>query len=572
PCFDLSATSFPQFSFWYHMLGTNMGELHLDLTTDGITWINDIVPPIIGNQGNSWLEQSADLTPYAGQNVQLRIRGITGDDFESDMAVDDIKLAEFAGNPSANFDADKTVLCPIQTAQFTDLTIPIANNRVWSFTPNTVTYLNGTDSTSLNPVIQFNSVGTYDVSLIINWVNGIDTVFQSSFINVTASLPLPQIEDFENEALCGTANNCETEVCSLSGNWINLENQVEDAIDWRVDEGGTASNNTGPSVDHTVGTSDGNYLYLEASGGCTGETAILESACIELPPSGNPSLSFWYHMLGNDMGSLHVDLFDGAVWIEDFMPPIVGDQGNQWQEVIVPIDSFNGQSIQLRIRGITGNGWSSDIAIDDIRVFNFSSPPVTDFDATPLTTCPGVEINFSDLSSSAPSAWAWSFSPNNVTYLSGTTDSSQNPVVSFNTVGNYSVTLITSNGNGNDTLTKTNFITIDNGATLPFAEDFQSGQFPPANWILDNPDAGISWVNTSVTGSDGQLTNVAWLNNFDYNEPGELDALQSYAIDLDATATGASLNFDVAYAQFNNNFSDRLFVEVSDDCGDTFAN
>ncbi|MEL6844636.1 MAG: PKD domain-containing protein, partial [Bacteroidota bacterium] len=117
----------------------------------------------------------------------------------------------------------------------------------------------------------------------------------------------------------------------------------------------------------------------------------------------------------------------------------------------------------------------------------------------------------------------------------------------------------------------TNFITIENGTPLPFEEDFQSGQFPPTNWILGNPDAGISWANTSVVGSDGQLTNVAWLNNFDYNAQGELDALQSYTIDLDPTVVGARLNFDVAYAQFNNNFNDRLFVEVSDDCGLTFS-
>jgi hypothetical protein len=52
-------------------------------------------------------------------------------------------------------------------------------------------------------------------------------------------------EDFEGMALCGTASNCGTEVCALTGGLINAENDVHDNHDWRVDEDDTPSGTTG---------------------------------------------------------------------------------------------------------------------------------------------------------------------------------------------------------------------------------------------------------------------------------------------------------------------------------------
>ncbi len=80
-------------------------------------------------------------------------------------------------------------------------------------------------------------------------------------------------------SLCGTDMNCMTEICPLDNGWENLSNGEEDDIDWRVNTGSTPSTGTGPSSD-VSGT--GNYLYLEASGGCNGLEALLVSPCIDL--------------------------------------------------------------------------------------------------------------------------------------------------------------------------------------------------------------------------------------------------------------------------------------------------
>jgi hypothetical protein len=178
---------------------------------------------------------------------------------------------------------------------------------------------------------------------------------------------LPWSEDFESFALCGTNSDCENEICALTNGFINETNGTVDDIDWRTDEDGTPSGDTGPDVDYNPGTTSGNYLYLEASGSCNGQTAYLISPCIDLGPATTPALKFAYHMDGDDMGTLAVDVFANGVWTNNLFN-VSGDQGVNWIQGQVLLTSYTGQVINIRIRGTTGTGYQSDMAIDDIRV------------------------------------------------------------------------------------------------------------------------------------------------------------------------------------------------------------
>ena len=70
--------------------------------------------------------------------------------------------------------------------------------------------------------------------------------------------------------------------------------------------GSTWSYGTGPSVDHTLGTVDGNFIYLESSfPRVEGDIARMHSAW--LVASGQDcTLKFWYHMFGVHIGNLNV--------------------------------------------------------------------------------------------------------------------------------------------------------------------------------------------------------------------------------------------------------------------------
>ena len=100
PCIDLTSASLPELKFWAHMFGSNMGELHVDVLSQG-QWFLDVIQPIVGNQGNAWFEKTASLTPYVGQVIVVRFRGITGSGIASDMAIDDLSIVEVNSAPVA---------------------------------------------------------------------------------------------------------------------------------------------------------------------------------------------------------------------------------------------------------------------------------------------------------------------------------------------------------------------------------------------------------------------------------------------------------------------------------------
>ncbi|MDB4286295.1 choice-of-anchor J domain-containing protein, partial [bacterium] len=94
PPIDLSA-KVVEVSYWYHMFGATMGELHVDVSSDGgATWTLNVTPVVSGNQGNVWLNQTINLSAFLGDTVNVRFRGITGSSFTSDMAVDDVSFSE----------------------------------------------------------------------------------------------------------------------------------------------------------------------------------------------------------------------------------------------------------------------------------------------------------------------------------------------------------------------------------------------------------------------------------------------------------------------------------------------
>lgn len=83
--------------------------------------------------------------------------------------------------------------------------------------------------------------------------------------------------------------------------------------------------------------------------------------------------------------------------------------------------------------------------------------PVADFVGSPTTVAVGANVTFTDLSTNTPTSWSWNFGDG------GATSSAQNPVRSYSTPGQYTVTLTASNASGSDSETKVNYITVTQG-------------------------------------------------------------------------------------------------------------
>lgn len=195
--------------------------------------------------------------------------------------------------------------------------------------------------------------------------------------------------------------------------------------------------------------------------------------------------------------------------------------------------------------------------------------PMPGYYATPLAFCDVNEsVKFTDTSKYCPTGWNWSFSPETVTYMNGTSSQSRNPEVRFSEQRQYSVTLSVTNSNGSRSVTKQNYI-MAGGFTTPFIENFESNSFGTKGWTIENQDNLVTWALTSVNGSEpGEK--AAWMNFFNYAAPaGRRDRLVSPVLNF----TGVNpvfMSFEHAYATRFSTSSDSLIVYISDDCGSSW--
>lgn len=255
------------------------------------------------------------------------------------------------------------------------------------------------DYTIQNPSHTYPNNGVYDVALTIS--NGTDTITKvyPEFMAIGPQKSVPYSENFNS--FWGT-NFDGWKAINVDGNNYN----------WLTQSGVTPSSNnagvdsiTGPLGDNS-GTSNGRYIYAEASASNPGDVALLTSPCI-LINSPNAELSFAYHMYSNNsghMGDLHVDIDPGTGFINDVIPMFSGIQQNAQDDPylieVIDLSTYANQTIRIRFRAVRGSGWRSDAAIDDIQITGdaFSSANIGELNLNDLIFYPNPAtktINFS---------------------------------------------------------------------------------------------------------------------------------------------------------------------------------
>lgn len=141
---------------------------------------------------------------------------------------------------------------------------------------------------------------------------------------------------------------------------------------WQAGRGTTPSPFTGPDGDGGP-TGYGTYLYTEVNNGTQGDVMTLTSPNVDLTQAViEPYLSFSYHRYGANLGDLFVDVYDGQQWINGVKSYSGQSQSSSSSPYIVDGFSLNAYrsstNFQLRFRAIRGNGFSGDIAIDNIEI------------------------------------------------------------------------------------------------------------------------------------------------------------------------------------------------------------
>ncbi len=151
-----------------------------------------------------------------------------------------------------------------------------------------------------------------------------------------------------------------------------------------------------------------------------------------------------------------------------------------------------------------------------------NDPPVANFSGTPTSGDAPLNVNFTDLSTNAPTSWSWTFGD-------GGTSTSQNPLYTYTTAGTYTVAMTATNAYGSDTKTIVDYIVVTDppvGGTM-YVQNivvtrasqginstgyctvtiYDNASQPLANAtvsvVYDGPSSGS---NSGVTGTDGTIT------------------------------------------------------------------
>lgn len=113
------------------------------------------------------------------------------------------------------------------------------------------------------------------------------------------------------------------------------------------------------------------------------------------------------------------------------------------------------------------------------------TPPVASFDISDNNICAGEQVTFTDQSTNTPTSWSWTF-----TGGSPASSIEQNPVISYNTAGTYTVILTATNAGGTDVNTQTSAITVNANPSAPIVTDnggvFQSSYNTGNQWYGAN--------------------------------------------------------------------------------------
>ncbi|CAC5389522.1 unnamed protein product [Mytilus coruscus] len=127
---------------------------------------------------------------------------------------------------------------------------------------------------------------------------------------------------------------------------------------WKLWRGRTLSDDTGPDVDHTVGT--------KASSIPKGQKLNFTSMTVY--PNGNACFTFWYHMFGDGMGTLNVYLDtkeeSRIAWSKS------GNWKKKW--LLASVEISSSEPYNIIFEGIRGSTTKSDIALDDISLLSTS--------------------------------------------------------------------------------------------------------------------------------------------------------------------------------------------------------
>lgn len=317
---------------------------------------------------------------------------------------------------------------------------------------------------------------------------------------------------------------------------------------------GTASSGLGRTTSHEVGHWFG--LYHTFNNGCGVDVCTDGDYVCDTPPQAAPSYNC---ITQNTCSNDNPDLNDLKENYMNYTPDACQSMftNGQSERIHATLDTIRTQ-IWLT-ENLESTGCDSNYVAPEI------CPVIADFVTLNTDICNGNSVYFMDKSLNNPTTWKWTFEGGEPMV---STD--QNPTVTYNSVGTFTVKLVVSDGVTSDSLETIGFITVSlpgTGDELTFLENFDSGLYPPTNLTINNPDGGITWELDSMASVSGDYS--IKINNLINTNYGSTDELVLPFLDLTTAHPDSNvyMSYKWAYAKSNATFSDEMLVLLSADCG-----
>lgn len=511
--------------------------------------------------------------------------------------------------PVAGFTSDKSEGCPGDTFRMTDNTLYQPYSWLWIF-PGGVPSI----SAEQNPAVVYEQPGTYNVTLIATNIGGTDTFTRSSLIVIHQP---PVIQAQITKASTASGNDGSIEI-SISGN-------SPFAIQWNTGSTDTLLQNLAAG-DYAVTATDSfgcatadTFTVLivplqppvaaftsDKTQGCPGDTFRITDLSSNQPefwqwqfPGGMPSSSVAQNpsviynnpgvydislIASNDAGS---DTLTRQAIIVIHEPPVI-----QADITKTSASSSADGSIEISITGnppftIQWSNGSADSVLQNLTAGGYPvtvtdsfgciasdtltveteplQPPVAGFTPDKTEGCTGDTFTITDLSANQPETWAWQFPGGNPE-----SSSDQNPSVVYNASGDYSITLITANAAGNDTLNRQAIITVHSPpaitASITDATSAASADGSIEIILNGNPSNEITWSDGS---SDPLLENLG-AGDYTVTVTDTFGCANSDTLTVGIVTGINDLNLTVRYLP--NPFSNRLLIETNTRSGISFYN
>lgn len=367
--------------------------------------------------------------------------------------------------PKARIQSSSTVACPNTQVQYLgSSSAGTATSYKWYFP-------GGSPATSSlqNPMVNYSTLGTFDVSLVLSNANGSDSVTLKNYINIGPNgTEVIFSRDFETGSLASMGFTIENPDTSATWNIATVNGSRLGTKSLRMpfysySRVGQRDALITPVIDLT--NSWGATLTFDHSYRRQSSTKIDSLIIYASIDSGK---TFPYRLAAfAENGSLNFAI--KADIASSFGPTSPSDwcyeslSGSECKTI--DLTGFEGQR-DVRLKFEAYNAWGNNLYIDNMSVRAFcsqynTSKPVASFRNDDTGFCIPKLVQFMDSSKNFPLSRKW--------YFEGGTPSfstEKNPTVSYTTPGQFDVKLVVGNQYGEDSLELNNYIIAESAPTI----------------------------------------------------------------------------------------------------------